>query len=217
MKPALQIRKHAAVFLKSGSLTLKKTMERTHCVRLPQFLEPQLLSPIQRHISHASFYKKRDKGIALEACMKDNSILRSLIFLMNDFRLFRCIQTITDCPTIQCFSGRVYAFVPGQGHYDSWHNDLNGRRLIGVSINLSPTIFQGGVFQIRDKNSKKIYYEAANTGPGDALLFRISPHLQHQVTTVHATAIRYAFAGWFQSKPSYLTMLKNLKRSPKFS
>jgi hypothetical protein len=48
----------------------------------------------------------------------------------------------------------------------------------------------------------------ANTGPGDALLFRIARHLTHRVTPVDGTADKTAFAGWFRSEPEFIALLK---------
>ena len=97
--------------------------------------------------------------------------------------------------------GRVYRMIPGSGHYDSWHSDMIGHRMIGMSINLSPEPYSGGVFQLRERDSEQILYEVANTGLGDAILFRLADHLQHRITDVDGTIPKTAFAGWFQSEP----------------
>lgn len=73
------------------------------------------------------------------------------------------------------------------------------RRLIGMSINLGSRKYAGGVFQLREHDSKRIIFEIANTGWGDAILFRISSRLDHQVTAVTGNEPRTAFAGWFRS------------------
>jgi hypothetical protein len=89
--------------------------------------------------------------------------------------------------------------LPNSGHYDSWHDDDIKNRLVGISINLSPLQFCGGVFQIREQGSKRLIMQIANTGLGDAILFRISGDLEHQVTEITGNQPKTAFAGWFQS------------------
>jgi hypothetical protein len=42
--------------------------------------------------------------------------------------------------------------------------------------------------------------EIANTGWGDAMLFRTSKQLQHRVTDVVGNEPKTAFAGWFKSE-----------------
>jgi hypothetical protein len=85
------------------------------------------------------------------------------------------------------------------GHTDDWHDDTSDGRLLAMSINLSPRGYQGGVFQMRESKSHWTLMEIANTGLGDALLFRVSSDLQHRVTEVQTGEPRTAFAGWFHS------------------
>ena len=74
-------------------------------------------------------------------------------------------------------------------------------RLVGLSINLTARPYEGGLLQIRDANTEVILAEKANTGYGDAMIFRISPGLEHQVTPVTSDTPRLVLAGWFSSGP----------------
>ena len=100
--------------------------------------------------------------------------------------MFQMVQQVTGCGPIGCFTGRVYRMLPGPGHYDSWHTDAIEHRIVGMSVNLGRGMYTGGVFQLRELRSQKLLSEVANTGPGDAILFRISPDLAHRVTPVGA-------------------------------
>jgi hypothetical protein len=70
-----------------------------------------------------------------------------------------------------------------------------------MSINLSLEEYQGGELQIRETRSGKIVSEIANTGLGDAVLFPISPELEHRVLPVRGDRAKIAFAGWFRAEP----------------
>ena len=98
--------------------------------------------------------------------------------------------------------------VPGGGHYDSWHGDEGFDRMVAMSVNLSSKPYEGGVLQIRDNNTAGILHEVANTGFGDAILFRIGPGLTHRVTTVEGSLPKTAFAGWFRSRPFYRDLVR---------
>ena len=128
--------------------------------------------------------------------------------IMNDSRLFEVIRTISGCDPITYVDGRVYAFHSGSNHHDSWHSDASGGRQVGISINLSEREFEGGVFELRHAASDAVEWSIANTGPGDAILFRIDGDLFHRVTAVIGAAPRIVYAGWFQSGPDLLTILK---------
>ncbi len=187
---------------------VRRAFRSRHAVILKKFISKDLCIQIQREIAEGNFYRKRHKEIAIEICMRENRTTSLLNFLLNDPRLFRFIEAVTDCPRVLCFSGRLFSFVPGKGHYDSWHDDINKVRLIGLSINFSRRPYEGGVFQLRDKKTHRLYFQYANHGLGDAILFDIKPFLQHQVTEVTGDHPRTVYAGWFQRKPSYLALLK---------
>ena len=108
---------------------------------------------------------------------------------------------------MQCFTGRIYRMNSGGDHYDSWHDDVSGHRLIALSLNLATQAHQGGVLQIRERASKRVLHEVVNTTVNDAIIFKISRELQHRVTTVEGTASRTAFAGWFRSQPSFRDLI----------
>jgi hypothetical protein len=186
---------------------LRTQFDRQHCIQLPSLLEADVLGFIQQQIHQAGFFDKTHKNIGTELCMTANAGLNLLYFLSNDGRFFQLVRQLTGCDHIGAFTGRVYRMVPGTGHYDSWHSDCVAHRMIGMSVNLSLAIYTGGVFQLRARHSTEILTEAPNTGPGDAILFRIADHLEHQVTSVSGTIPKTAFAGWFVSAPDFLSLL----------
>jgi len=194
--------------------TLRATFDRQHCALLPQFLAPDLLRFLQPYLAAAelsllSHRTKAGQEIGTELAMRGTEkAIHVLLLLLNSSRLFRFVQGITGCPTIANFTGRIYRMLPGTEHYDSWHDDASRDRLIGLSINLSTEAYEGGVFQLRARPSKQMICEIANRGLGDAHLFRLAPHLEHQVTRIEGHAAKTACAGWFRSQPSFRAMLE---------
>ena len=212
MKPLIQMTRTG---LKFSGLTkdlhrLRREFDRQHCVCLPNIFEKELLKEIDQVIEQAHFHKRIHRDVGVESCMRLNKAYRLLLFLANDSKFFDKIQKITGCDDIGCFSGRVYRMVPGQGHYDSWHSDIDGKngRLIAMSINLSKEVYDGGSLQIRQGESGKIIYEIENVGFGDAIIFRLDSCLQHRLTTLKGKRAKTAFAGWFQSHPKFTFHLK---------
>jgi hypothetical protein len=180
-----------------------------HAVHLPRFLHPALLAFIQRSLRTARFDDRVDEEIAREQCMADNATLAMLWLLMNDARLFDVIGRITGCAPLEYFSGRVYLMRADADHYDRWHSDMSYGRRIGMSVNLSEGEFQGGAFELRRADAESAQWSIANTGPGDAILFRIDHNLRHRVTAVVGRVPRVAYAGWFQGGPGLLSLLKD--------
>jgi hypothetical protein len=174
-------------------------MSHTFC--LPQLLHPDLLAVVSSRLERCSWTTQADGTIAREALPSDPTPLSVLNFAVNPFEFINVIRQITNTPEIKLFGGRVYRMEPSVDHFDSWHADIGSTqdRLVGMSINLSPRPFQGGVFRLRDEASGRILFEHSNTGPGDAIFFRISPALKHMVTPLSGTEPKTAFAGWFRS------------------
>ena len=97
--------------------------------------------------------------------------------------------------------------VPGTAHHDSWHSDMDGNRMIAMSVNLTPKPYDGGVLQIRRSDSEEIVHEEPAPDPGDAVIFRLAEELRHRVTSVQGEVPRTAFAGWFKSSPTLLSVV----------
>jgi hypothetical protein len=188
---------------------LRDQFEQHHFFLLPGLLEPELLDLIQRQIDLGEFRERVHEDIDSnkELCLTESAAFSALLFLMNDEKLFHVIQSITQCDQINSFEGRVYRVNSGDGHHDSWHNDIGEDRLVGMSLNLSREIYAGGVLQIRNRDSGALVSEAANTGSGDAVVFRLSRDLQHRITEVEGSAAKTAFAGWFRAQPKVSSSL----------
>ena len=186
---------------------LRAQFEERSCVRLPALIEPGLLAFIQQQIDLADFAPQGHEGVGRETAMIQNVTFSLLHFLTNDTHLFELVRQITGCARIGCFIGRVYRLIPGLGHAADWHSDTFECRMIGMSVNLSTDIYQGGTFHLRKVGSTAPLCEIANTGAGDAILFRIAKDLEHQVTAVEGTTPKTAFAGWFRSQPEFLSLI----------
>ena len=201
----------------SALATLRDDFARQHYVRLPGFLEPRLLRFIQSAVEQAEFEERvhlhaHDKTPsapdaapwARDVTMKANLAQGLLdLLLMNDAALFEAIEFVTAAERIGCFDGTVYRIDPAFGHYDSWHDDVGHSRVAAISINLSAAPFAGGVLQIRNAATGEILSDVPNPCAGDAVLFRVSPRLQHRVSKVEGASPRTVFAGWFCSEPVF--------------
>jgi hypothetical protein len=213
----IQLTRNGTIF--SGSAknldALRKEFNQYHCVKLPGFLQPELLQLIQHQVARAEFYQKTHTGIKVELSTTHDVVVKLMHLLMNDPELFQAIEQISGCGPIGCFTGRVYRMLPGQGHYDSWHDDMAEDRITAMSINLSTEIYSGGRLQIRDKNSQLCLKEVTNVGFGDGILFSLSHYLQHRVTEVEGTVSKTALAGWFRSRPDFRSALK--REAPVFA
>jgi hypothetical protein len=165
--------------------------------RIPNLLDTTIVRIILKRIRDASWISRVHDGIGEELVLNDTVSIHALHFLFNisEFRSF--VEEITECRPLRRFSGRIYKMNPGGEHYDHWHNDVVGNRLVGMSVNLGDGGFGGGEFLLREHASKRLLENVANTGLGDAIVFRISRLLDHRVNSISGQEPKIACAGWF--------------------
>jgi hypothetical protein len=207
----IQLKRFGSVLDFGDVEQLRLEFREKHCVLLPMLLEPSLLDFLLQRLSQAQWRDMKHEGIGTEVVSDDPPALSLLHFLANRPAFLDAVGQISGCGGVTWFGGRVYRFIPNSGHHDSWHDDNMEGRQVGMSINLSERGYDGGVFELRERQSKRILIRVANTGLGDATLFRISRDLKHQVTEVTGEMPKTAFAGWFQSgKQDLLSRLRGI-------
>ena len=191
----------AGVDIRANLDELRERFACEHVLRVPGLLSEGILDRVQSGVATGKWIEKVHPGIKSEIVLDDARTFHLLHFLMNNAGFLDAVRSIADRPEIENFRGRIYRMVPGLGHLDSWHNDVNPEenRLVGLSINIGPAPFEGGVFELRHPGAADVLEVVANVVPGDAFLFRVSPELQHRVTPVVGNAPKTAFAGWFKA------------------
>jgi hypothetical protein len=206
----IQIARSGLIISERGEIApLRAEFDAVHCVRLPQLLEPPLLAFLECRLEQGQWQARTHPGVGQEYGLEDPPALNVLHFVLNlpDFR--NLIQEITGCGPLRRFRGRIYRMTAAAGHYDDWHDDNFDKRLVGISLNLSPRAFCGGLFQLRERESQHILAEIANTGRGSALIFRIADELQHRISDMEGDEPKTAFAGWFRpERPEFFAELR---------
>jgi hypothetical protein len=188
---------------------LQRDFTAHQCVILPRLIEDEVFQKIAAGAKSAPFVENEHQGQDKTVFAADLSIVGSNValhqinFLMNNPAIFRLIEAITGCSTVQGFTARIYRNMPGANHYLDWHDDtIDKHRLIGISMNLGLEKFEGGVFQIRRKGSEELLREVSCGNPGDTHVFKVSPDLQHRVTKTIGDHPRTVAAGWFMDNKS---------------
>ena len=174
-----------------------------HCVTLRDFLEPQLLSWLQRRVARGRWIETVHQALdppSVDLMLVDDVASGAFVAMTNTPEVFDLVRSITGCAPIGCYAFRVYRMEQGKGR-DSWHGDDDGNRLATLSVNIGATPFQGGGLELRERPTRRLVHRVHNTGPGDAILFRIAHDLEHCVEDVTGDVPKIALAGWFQKEP----------------
>ena len=210
LQALIQIGKAGVTAHRADIERLRDEFSQTSCVQLRDLVEAPLLSFVLASIEKGTWESQERHGFDSNCVLAPGPAVELLHFIMNWPGFLRVAHEITGCGPFTWFGGLVYRLLPEAGHYDSWHSDNTDGRLVAFSLNLSPRGYSGGLLQLRDRNSDTLLVDIANTGLGDALMFRISPNLLHQVTRVEGTEPKTAFAGWFTATdPTFANRLRN--------
>lgn len=179
----------------------RREFDTTHVLKLPAFIDAALLADVQDHIAGGTFHTKVHHASGVEMCMEPNAAVWLLRFLIVSDEVLRAVEAFTGTPALTSFYGRVYRFEPGTDHRHDWHDDIGDGRELGFSLNVSAAPFEGGALQLRERDPERITATVFNTGPGDAVIFRLGPNVEHQVQGITGSVARTSFAGWFRSGP----------------
>jgi 2-oxoglutarate-Fe(II)-dependent oxygenase superfamily protein len=180
-----------------------------HCIQIPGFLSPDLLSWLRGRLDASRFEPEVHMDTyppAMNLQLADDALQLEIRTLLNDTRLFGAVEDIAGSGPVGCCVTHVYMLDASPDSRDSWHGDVDGNRMVAISINAGGA-YEGGVLQIRERASERIVHEVANTGDGSAVLFRIRDDLQHYVTPL-VRGRRVAVAGWFQKTPAARELLR---------
>jgi hypothetical protein len=208
--PPLQLSARGAVVAPAEQIAeLAEQFRAQQVIQLPGFLSPPLLAWVQRELDTAEWFERTHKGMtSTEQSMRDNACLGLLHFLVNDPATLSLVEMVSGQRPLTSFVGRVYRRHPGV-HEDQWHDDCHPHRRVGLSVNLSRGVYEGGVFELRRAESEQSLGSMMNVGFGDAILFAIGEHLQHRVSPLAGTVAKTAFAGWFGGHRDYNATLRD--------
>lgn len=192
----------AASWLAGVDITrLRDGFERDHHIVVPGLVRRELWDRVCREVDAGRFEEWQLNTGHTELCMRSTRAVGLMDLFVSDPLLFEAVRRMTGSGRIGAFVGRIYRMLPGSRHEGTWHGDNVEGRLVAMSVNLSDADYSGGLLEIRERDSQRVLHRIANTGPGDAVIFRIAPELQHRVSAVGGDAAKTSYAGWFVSDP----------------
>ena len=168
-------------------------------VILKGFFSKPLLSKIHDKLSTTTF-ENAEKIISEEVFFSEHLaeplFMHHLLNLLNEADTLEYFRQLTGDKTLMKFYGRVYQMLNGSKNSFSWHPDTDSGKRFALTVNISPTHFEGGDLWIRHKPTGHIE-KIHNSGNGDAVLFLIDENYEHCVQPVHGDHPKYAVSGWY--------------------
>ena len=187
---------------------LRREYDGQHYIRVPSFFAADLLQWTRDRLSTAPFTWQIHADLdppARNLRLGDPALQLTLRTLFNDARLFGAVERVTGCNRVGCCLTNAYYLDASPDARDAWHGDIDGNRLVAISVNVGGP-YEGGTLQIRERESRRIVSKVDNNGDGSAVIFRLRDDLEHCVAPV-TVGRRLAIAGWFQRTPNARDLL----------
>jgi hypothetical protein len=172
----LQITKTTTRVDLSTRESARRHFDDHHWIALPRLIDGDLLTHVQDVNAPARFVEVRHDAVtppSVDMTMEPDTVSALLELLCNDAAIPRSIETLTGCASLVRFSGCLYRLMPEAGHQHNRYKDVAHDRRVAMRINLGPATYEGGVLEIRELTTGRVIERVFDTGPGDAILFRI--------------------------------------------
>jgi hypothetical protein len=112
--------------------------------------------------------------------------------------LLSWLEAMAGCGSLGNVEGRVVRALANNHDQLVWHDDLDEpRRRLAITINLSEQLYEGGLFELRDKRTHAVLASHLHLEPGTALIFDVARDIEHRVLPVTSGGPRCVYTGWF--------------------
>jgi hypothetical protein len=171
---------------------------QTHALECREALAPALLALLIRQLDQGSFEPQIVEKIGDREIECGSRAGAGVMLALKRRNLLDWLERATGCGPLGAVTGVVTQARAGAPHQLGWHDDReDARRKLAVTINLGTAPYEGGLFEIRRKKTHEPLFEHRHTEPGTALIFQVSPDIQHRIHPITAGGPRRIFAGWF--------------------
>ena len=169
-----------------------------NAIVLPSAFDPPFLRTILTICRRGPYVPEYIDKIGWRTVEEQDVAGRALRFALERPAFLRWCEAAADCETLNLITGTVAEMAAGTDQGLGWHDDRNdgGLRRLAVTIQLSEAPYEGGLFEMCEKESGRLLVREGALPPGSVMLFRIGRGLRHRVTQVMSGGPRRVFAGW---------------------
>lgn len=192
----------------------RSEFEAGHLVHLPGILSPDVAERVRRGIEREGFLETGPQilgrpagpamgayqGTTLAQDLKPGEISLLFAALDADPELLGALERIAGCPPLRGL-GRVFRILP-MGVDLPWHTDTEEGRILDLAIGLTWERPEGGRFQMRDAQTEIVFNEVGALAPGDGILIRLSPEIEHHFRAVRGSVPLAIYSGKFAPRQS---------------
>jgi len=176
----------------------RAALDESGAIAIPSAFEPSLLRTILAICRRGPYVPEYIDNIGWRTVEEHDVAGCALRFALQRPAFLRWCEAAAGCETLNLITGAVAEIAAGTDQGLGWHDDRNdgGRRQLAIAIHLSDEPYEGGLFEMCEKQSGRLLVQQGALPPGSVMLFRIDKRLRHRVTPVTSGGPRRVFAGW---------------------
>lgn len=168
-----------------------------HMLSLPGFLDDKYLALLTRIEPACTWVREMIENLGQREVEEPRRMSGAILIGLRNPQLLEWMRQVTGNRDIAIAGGNIARSWPGCTDRLDWHDDNEDlKRVAALTIMLSETDFEGGVFELRPKQTTDVT-SFRHARRGDALLIEVNPRLEHRVLPLSAGGPRCVFAGWF--------------------
>ena len=161
-------------------------------------IEPDLLSSLMRLCRDGAFTSDEVAGLGHREVESPQRAGRVISLALKRGALLSWLEAMAGCGSLRNVEGRVVRALANNHDQLLWHDDLDEpRRRLAITINLSAQLYEGGLFELRDKRTHDVLATHLHLEPGTALIFDVARDIEHRVLPVTSGGPRCVYTGWF--------------------
>lgn len=160
-------------------------------------LDGPLVARLDRICDAAAFRSDHVEHLGHRRIEKPATAGGAIALLLRRQALFRWLEQVTGCATIADIEGRVVQTYAEPGDELVWHDDMEPRRRLAVTIALTSPPYKGGDFELRRVGDDALLVDYKHDRSGTMVVFDVSPQYEHRVLPLVSGGPRRVFTGWF--------------------
>ena len=178
--------------------SVRDAFSRCRAIVCREALGREMLDMMMRLLDQVRFEPQALEGLGGREIEASRRTGRALAFALGRSDLFDWLDRATGCGPLDAVVGRMAQARAGHDHQLGWHDDREEtRRRLAITINLGAAPYEGGLFEIRTKETHEALFAHRHTESGTALIFDVARDIEHRVQPITAGGPRRIFAGWF--------------------